>query len=82
MNSKDSQSPPEGRSQWKHKRAPKPNKFMYQQKKKEPMGKEQESEQPASFLDLKKPKSKIEDEKILSPQTIKQAAAIIDANNQ
>lgn len=55
---------------------------MYQQKKKEPASKGETTEQPEKFLDLKKPKSKIEDEKLLSPPSIKTAAAIIDANNQ
>lgn len=56
---------------------------MYQQKKKAPESKEAGAEQSEKFLDLKKPKAKIEDEKLQSPPSIKTAATtIIDANNQ
>lgn len=55
---------------------------MYQQKKKVQEGKTC-AEQSDKFLDLKKPKAKMEDEKLQSPPSIKTAAAtILDANNQ
>ena len=46
-------------------------------------GKEAGVEQSGKFLDLKKPKAEMEDEKLQSSPSIKTAAAtIIDANNQ